>query len=494
MSIIRFVALKQSIGLADYEPDSHLAPQITRLREAAKEYMARDHRTIFIVNSTEHGGGVAEMLPSQIGLMRDLGMDVEWVVIEPQEPAFFDLTKRLHNAIHGGHRPQVTASERALYERVSKDAADELAKRVAPNDLLIIHDPQPAGMGALIKEKLGVRAIWRCHIGHDETTPATIDAWDFLRPAVSKYDWAVFSVPEYVPEFLQDRAVVIPPAIDPLSEKNEELSVHQLVNMLSSAALLVPTQPMLEPPFPIPAKRLTSDGTFVPAVQVGDPGLISRPVITQVSRWDRLKGWAPLLDAFVALKRHQPHPNPYERRRLELSRLVLAGPDPAAIADDPEGKAVLEELCAKWLALPADLQQHIVLLSLPMDSRQRNAHIVNALQRCSTIVVQNSLREGFGLTVTEAMNKACCVVSTHAAGIRAQIEEGVHGRLVRDPNDPEEIARILRDTLTDPMQRNLLGRNACRRVGDHYLTPSQLRLWLRLLSETFGAVRVLEDS
>ena len=490
--MIRFVELQTKLGLADYEPDSHLAPQVQLLRDAAQSLLARDGHKIFVVNSTEHGGGVAEMLPSQLGLMRDLGIDAQWVVIEPKELAFFDLTKRLHNAIHGGRPPEVTAEERALYNRVSQDAANALLPHVAPHDVLIIHDPQPAGMGALLKDKLGMKAIWRCHIGHDEVTPATNDSWDFLRPYVGKYDRTVFSVPEYVPEFLKDRAVVIPPAIDPLSHKNRELSVHHLVNMLASAALLPSTQPTLEAPFPTPVKRLASDGSFVPAITAGDVGLVSRPTITQISRWDRLKGWAPLLDAFVALKQESlSHLNARERRRRELLRLVLAGPDPAAIADDPEGKAVLDELSGKWMELPANLQQDVALLSLPMDSRKRNALAVNAIQRCSSIVVQNSLREGFGLTVTEAMNKACCVVGSRATGIRSQIEDGVHGRLVDDPENVDELASVLGDMIARPMERNLLGRNARRRVGENYLTPSQLRLWLRLLDELFGAVRVL---
>jgi trehalose synthase len=492
--VLRFVDIHRHLHLDGYGADLHLRPSVEALRSTAAQMPGLQGRTVYAVSSTAKGGGVAEMLPSQIGLLRDLGIDAQWIVIEPQEPAFFALTKRLHNAIHGGAPPRISEADRDLYARVSRDAADALAQHVTERDLLLVHDPQPAGAGALLQQRLGVRAVWRCHIGLDEQTDATRQAWEFLRPWLEPYARCVFSVAEYAPELARGRAVVIPPGIDPLSHKNRELSVHKLAGILENAGLVRSQQPMLYPPFDEPARRLGADGRFHAAGAMPDMGLLFRPIVTQISRWDRLKGFGPLLEGFVRLKRAgaaAAEPK-RARRRLELARLVLAGPDPDSIADDPEGRAVLEELKEHWLSLDPEMQSDVALLSLPMGSLKHNALIVNALQRCSTVVVQNSLREGFGLTATEAMNKGLCVIATRAAGLRAQIEHGVHGWLIDDPEDPDEISDRLRAALADPMMRISLGRNARRRVGERYLIPAQLEAWLLLLQELLGGVRRMD--
>ncbi|MGD8859087.1 MAG: glycosyltransferase [Myxococcales bacterium] len=492
--MLRFVDIHRHLHLDAYAADLHLQPSVEALRATAAEMPGLQGRTVYAISSTAKGGGVAEMLPSQIGLLRDLGIDAHWIVIEPAEPAFFELTKRLHNAIHGGARPAITAEDRELYARVSRDAAAALAQHVTERDLLLVHDPQPAGAGSLVQQRTGAQAVWRCHIGLDEQTDATRDAWEFLRPWLEPYDRCVFSVAEYAPEFTRGRAVVIPPGIDPLSHKNRELSVHKLTGILQNAGLVRSEHPVLYPPFDEPARRLGRDGSFHPAHELPDVGLLFRPIVTQVSRWDRLKGFGPLLEGFVRLKREGATAAESNRagRRLQLTRLVLAGPDPESIADDPEGKAVLEELKRRWLELDSGLQEEVALLSLPMGSLKHNALIVNALQRCSTIVVQNSLREGFGLTVTEAMNKGLFVIGTHAAGLRAQIEHGVNGWLTDDPEEPDEIRDRLRAALGDPMLRINLGRNARRRVGERFLSPVQLRAWLLLLQELLGGVRRMD--
>jgi trehalose synthase len=168
---------------------------------------------------------------------------------------------------------------------------------------------------------------------------------------------------------------------------------------------------------------------------------------------------------------------------------MLAGPDPAAVADDPEGQEVLAELIERYRALPSELQEDIAVLSLPMTSRRENELMVNALQRCSSIVVQNSLREGFGLTVTEAMWKQAAVVGSRACGIRQQIRDDVEGRLIPDPGDPETIAELLDLTLEDFAGRTQLGRNAQRRVHDEFLIFSQVRRWLEVLCDQAGEIR-----
>jgi len=197
-----------------------------------------------------------------------------------------------------------------------------------------------------------------------------------------------------------------------------------------------------------------------------------------------------LLEGFVRLKQSLDHSKPdrsaRHRRQLELARLVLAGPDPASIQDDPEGNEVLADLCAAYRSIPPGLQQDVALTWLPMASRKENALMVNALQRCSTVAVQNSLREGFGLTATEAMWKGVCVVGTRACGLRQQIRSGIDGILIQDPQDPGEIARRLDDILQDVRKRDYMAQNGQQRVHQEFLIFTQVRRWLEVLAEQAG--------
>jgi trehalose synthase len=345
----------------------------------------------------------------------------------------------------------------------------------------------------MLKEELGLRIIWRCHIGHDEHLPTTRAAWRFLKPYAEVYDRTVFSAPEYIPDYLAGRATIIHPGLDPFSHKNRGLSPHKLVGILCNAGLKSEHHPVLTEPFSHQARRLQPDGSFGPAVDPEEIGLLYRPIVTQVSRWDRLKGLRPLLEGFVRLKRwmHDPSRNwsPRRRRRVEIVRLILAGPDPASVQDDPEGQGVLEDLSADYCALPPEIQRDVALLTLPMNSRKENALMVNALQRCSTIIVQNSIREGFGLTATEAMWKRVPVLATRASGLRQQIRSGIDGILTQDATDPDEIARRLDDVLRDLPKRDLLARSAQRRVHDEFLIFTQLCEWLRVLTTAACAPR-----
>jgi trehalose synthase len=476
------------LSLDDYAAVGHLAPAVDALRAAAERAVPRlAGRTIWHLNSTARGGGVAELLPPQIKLLRDLGVDTRWLVMETSRPEFFALTKRIHNMIHGAVQQEFTAQDRALYEEVSRANAEALLRHVSPDDVLLVHDPQPLGTGARVKRRHpGLRALWRCHIGLEEDLPVTRAAWDFLRPYASVYDRVVFSVRDYIPTFLAERSSVIHPSVDPLTHKNRELSLHKLVGVLSDAGLTEPHWPLVAPPWPDGAQRLQADGTWGPATSPEDIGLLARPIITQVSRWDRLKGFEPLMRAFRALKLglvSRPASHVRHRRRLELVRLVLAGPDPASIQDDPEGLVVLKSLRNAYVALEPDVREDLALLALPMASRKENALMVNALQSSSDIVAQNSLREGFGLTVTEAMWKRKPVLgSARACGIRLQVRDGVDGMLVADPEDSEEIAEALHRMLADEDQLETWGNNAQRRVYDEFLIFGELRRWLELLA------------
>ncbi|MGD9512150.1 MAG: glycosyltransferase, partial [Geminicoccaceae bacterium] len=237
------------------------------------------------------------------------------------------------------------------------------------------------------------------------------------------------------------------------------------------------------PPFPQPALRLQEDGGFAPATFPEDLELLFRPTVVQVSRWDRLKGFAPLLRAFARLKAAADREaEERHRRRLAVTRLVLAGPDPGGVADDPEAEAVLAELAGLWRALPGEIRRDVALLKLPMASRKENALMVNALQRCASVVVQNSLREGFGLTVAEAMWKARPVLGSAADGILAQLRDGQEGRIARDPEDHEGLADLLSDMLRRSKERDNWGRNGQLRVTREFLAFAETRRWLEELA------------
>lgn len=486
--MIRLVEPRHHVSLDDYDRVGQLAVAVAvaDLRQEARSLVpALAGRRVWMVNSAARGGGVAELLPSLLRLLRDLGVDANWLVMEPSQPEFFPLTKRLHNLIHDQGDPELGPAERKLYHQVSAEAAEKIGAHVGPADVLVTHDPQPLGAGALVRRQQDITAIWRCHIGLDHRTPRTSAAWRFLQPYANGYDHAVFSVPEYIPSYLSGRTTIIHPGIDPLSHKNRDLTIHKLVGILVDGGLTPAYGPVLAPPFAYQAQRLQSDGSWAPAVEPDDIGLLFRPIITQVSRWDRLKGFLPLMAGVAALKREAARRTdlpPRGQRALETVRLVLAGPDLDGVPDDPEGAQVLGEIAEAYLRLAPELQDAIAVVRLPMASAKENALLVNALQRCSDIVVQNSLQEGFGLTVTEAMWKAVTVVGTRAAGLRQQIRSGVDGCLINDPTDPDEIARTLFDLLLDPHRREAMGSAAQRRVYDEFLVLTQVRRWLEVIT------------
>jgi len=483
-------------SLATYANDPRFASLVTELRSEAEQALPRVRGTVWMVNSTATGGGVAEMLPGLVTLLRELGFKVNWAVIGSERPEFFQLTKRIHNLLHGQVEAGInlTSDDARLLEQVGQANADELAPHLGPEDLLVVHDPQPLGLGKALARRPGLPTIWRCHVGLDERNAATRAVWRFLEPLLATYTTAAFSAPEYIPSFLAGRASVLHPGIDPFSHKNRHLTVSKLVGILVNAGVQAAHEPVVTPGFPVPVKRLMPDGSLAAP---GEMGLLFRPIVLQVSRWDRLKGWRPLLDGFLRLKaqaragQQVAELSPRNRNRLDLARLVLAGPDPASVADDPEGMAVFRELREVFLALPPVDQADVALLVLPMDSRKRNALIVNALQRCASVVVQNSLREGFGLTVTEAMWKQHAVLGTQAVGIRTQLRDQIDGLLTQDPNDADEIAGHLRALLTSPKARYDMGSRAHRRVHERFLIFSQLshylELFLRTLSEKSGS-------
>lgn len=485
-SPLQHVRSAPSSTIDDYAAVAHLAGAVNEMKLEAEGLAARlTDRTIWMVSSTARGGGVAEMLPAIVSLLRDLGFRVEWVVIGGADASFFELTKRIHNLIHGAGDPDLTAEDRRLYEEVNRANAAALRELVRPGDIVVIHDPQPLPIAHYLRD-IELVTVWRCHIGLDTETVATRAAWSFLAPYLEAYDGSVFSAPEYIPGRLARRATVIFPGIDPLAHKNRELSLRESIEVMCNGGLIPCPGPTVGERYPSLAQRVLPDGTWAPAAVSENIGLLTRPIVTQVSRWDRLKGFLPLMEGFAALKRSihdgERTGDPPHQRRLELARLVLAGPDPTAIQDDPEARDVLDELRSAYTALPPAIREDIAILLLPMHSLEENALMVNALQRASTIVAQNSLREGFGLTIAEAMWKRVPVLSNaRACGPRQQVRDGLDGRLVADPANPLELRLALSDMLADPVRLERWGQSAQRRVHEHFLVFGQLRAWGRLL-------------
>lgn len=426
--------------------------QEERLRAAADRALAGlSGRTVWNVSSTATGGGVAEMLHTLLGYVTGAGIRTRWLVLEG-DSAFFAATKRLHNAIHGlGDVPALDDADRAAYDRVIARTAPELLDHVGPQDLVILHDPQTAGLVEPLR-RAGIAVVWRSHIGLDTTTPITDSAWEFLRPRVEGADGVVFSRGQYAPAWVPaDRLSVIPPSIDPLSAKNRPIAAEECVRLLADAGLLSgggsPSEPIVHGAPPPPPQA---------------------PLVVQVSRWDRLKDMPGVMLGFARMAPRRPD-----------AHLMLVGPAVAGVTDDPEQAQVFADCLQAWQDLPAGVQERVHLATVPTDDIDWNATIVNALQQHAAVVVQKSFAEGFGLTVTEAMWKGRPVVAGAVGGIQDQIEDGRSGLLV-DPHDREAFAAALDRVLGDEQLARSLGDGAHARVLDHYLGDRQLRQYAEL--------------
>jgi len=423
-------------------------------------------RVVWHVNSTARGGGVAEMLGPLIGYSREAGVDARWMVVEGT-PAFFVITKRMHNMLHAGPGDggPLGSAERAVYEDVLDDNAVELSAVVRAGDVVVLHDPQTAGLIPVMR-RLGARVVWRCHIGHDDLAhPDVVRAWAFLEPYVRRAEVVVFSRRAYVPAFCaSSRVAVITPSIDPFSPKNQDITPEVTRAILCHAGLIEGGPDLAAPTF------VRDDGgpgrvdRGAEILHVGRPPRWDTPVVVQVSRWDRLKDHLGVMEGFARLSEAD----------AGGARLVLAGPSVTGVADDPDGPAVLGELIRAWRALPHQTRRRVQLASLPVVDAQENAAIVNALQRHATVVVQKSLQEGFGLTVAEAMWKGRPVLASAVGGIVDQIDDGRDGVLLADPTDPDAFAAALGTLLGDPERASVLGAAGHDRVRDRLLTIRQL--------------------
>ena len=457
-------------------PLARFAPLIGRERYAALLEMAALAREdlagakLWNVNSTAAGGGVAEMLRVLVGYSLDAGVDVRWHVISG-DPQFFATTKRIHNQLHGFPGDgELGQSDADHYRHLTDEFGAEFAQLVRPDDVVLLHDPQTAGMASRLAAT-GAHVVWRCHVGTDESNAWTDAAWAFLRPHLEHCEAYIFSRPSYAPAWLPPNSVVvIPPSIDPFSMKNEELSRDQVTAVLQAAGVLRPNRG--------PVQLSDAQGRLHTisrrATVVGEGGAIdpSVPLVVQVSRWDRLKDMGGVMAGFVD----------GVAGTIEDAHLALVGPAVAAVSDDPEGAQVLAECQAAWEALAPVDRRRVSLVTLPMDDLDENAVMVNAVQRHATVVVQKSLAEGFGLTVAEAMWKARAVVASGIGGITDQIAPGT-GILLDDPTDLEAFAVALSSLLADPDEIARLGAAARSRVLADFVGDQHLAAYARLIQQ-----------
>jgi trehalose synthase len=433
-------------------------------------------RRVWHVNSTEEGGGVAEMLHFLLGYLAGAGIDTRWAVLEGTGD-FFTVTKRLHHRLHGrpGDGHDVDQVARGLYEQTLKETVAELRRQVSPGDVVFLHDPQAAGLAPELKQ-LGATVVWSCHVGIDQPNDLARSAWEFLRPYVRAADAYVFSRPTYCWEGLdRGRMAVIAPCIDAFAPKNQPMAPPTVRAILQAAGILD-----------------ARDGGHAAALfrhLDGSPGRVlgraemiqdepipsEVPIVLQVSRWDPLKDPLGVVQGFIG---HVPD-------RLG-AHLVLAGPATGSVSDDPESEEVLQEVRRAVAALPTRVRARLHLACLPMDDLEENGAMVNALQRHADVIVQKSLAEGFGLTVAEAMWKARPVLASRVGGIQDQITHDRSGLLLDDPSDLAAFGRATATLLEDHEQAARLGREAHRRVRQDYLAPRRLTQELDLIQRLTG--------
>lgn len=375
--------------------------ELQRSCDALRETIGR--RCIWHINSTAFGGGVAEMLPHHVCLQRELGIDVRWLVFKPKQAAFFRFTKALHNALHG---VSTTDMDELLpgYLATSNEAAAELEKIIGPHDMLIVHDPQPLAAAAAFLRSRPHPAIWRCHIGYPGRTPTVDDARRCLAEHLQPFQRIVLSDPAYA--FDSAHPVdIIQPSISPFSSKNRCYA---------------------DPADPALAAAVSFKGYAqepAPSLQV----LLDSRYFLHVSRWDGLKGIDRLIAAFDRFARNAGD----DARDI---RLVIAGPDPTAVVDDPEDRAYFDRYARVCARLSAQVRRRVHLACVSTEDVDANAEIIGRLQQNAYAVFQLSRQEGFGLTTTEALFRGKPVVVSAACGLKRQVIDGVNGIVLDEPD------------------------------------------------------------
>ncbi len=448
------------------------AERHAHLVEAASQFRRQiGGRTLWNISSTAVGGGVAEMLQVLLGYVEDAGIASRWMVITG-DSEFFVITKRLHNQIHG--QPAggpLTAEEIEHYEHMLAANGAELLEMVRPGDLVLLHDPQTAGLAECLT-RAGALVSWRCHIGVDWENEATDGAWNVLRPYLAHARSFVFSRREYVPAWIPaEKVAIIPPSIDPFSPKNQYLDGDTVQGILARIGVLDGATPGE------PAGYVGRDG---------NPGLVTRkaeitadglpgpgdPLVIQVSRWDQLKDMPGVMHGFAE------YVAPADRGFLLLVGPAVSG---SGVTDDPEGAAVFADCLLQWRELPPAVRSRVLLVALPLDDPDENGAMVNALQRHASVIAQKSLAEGFGLTVAEGMWKGRPVVGSAVGGIIDQIPAGT-GVLLSDPRDLEEFGNAVRLLLDDHEAAARMGTAAQAFISQNYVGDLHLIRYERLFS------------
>jgi trehalose synthase len=338
---------------------------------------------------------------------------------------------------------------------------------VRVGDVVFLHDPQTAGMVSRL-HATGAAVIWRCHVGVDRPNEVVHRAWDFLRPYLTDADALVFSRAAFVWEGLEGRRTwIMPPTIDAFSPKNQEMAAQTVEAVLETIGLTADgssAAPTFQRSDGTPA-RVDRRASIVQEA----PLPTNNPVLTQVSRWDRLKDPLGVLRCFA------------ENLSSRDAHLVIAGPDVDAVDDDPEGAEVLADVRDANANLGPQARGRVHLVSLPMDDLEENAAMVNAIQRRADVVLQKSIAEGFGLTVAEAMWKARPIVASAVGGIADQIVSGEHGLLVDEPRDLQAFGAAVETLLRDGGEAERLGGNARARATAEFLGDRHLEQYGRLL-------------
>jgi trehalose synthase len=378
--------------------------------DAAERIMRKAQRLrgmhVLHVSSTFYGGGVAELLSSETLLARSLGIRADWRLIQGS-PDFFSVTKKIHNALQGAEM-NLTDLKKEIYDTVVLQNAMRMDLNA---DFVIVHDPQPLPL--IAHERHACPWVWRCHV---DLSHPNAEIWEYLRTFVEQYDAVVLSLPEYARE-LDTPQVFIMPALDPFSIKNAEMSKAEVKDRLEH--------------YHIPDDK---------------------PIVAQVSRFDRWKDPEGVVEAFQIA------------RKKTDATLVLLG---NVAADDPEGQEVFESL----LKHKSD-RIHILTVE--------DSALVNAVQRHAAVVLQKSVREGFGLTATEAMWKGTAVVAGRCGGLKHQVEDGVSGFLV---GSVEEAAERIVQLLKDEELRKRVGAEGQKAVRRRFLLTRKIEQYLDL----FGA-------
>jgi len=396
------IHLQSKSRLKDYEPVVGRS-SLEELKMLAAKFSGK---IVQIINSTFVGGGVSEILEHMVPLLNQLGVDARWNVISGGEE-FFEVTKKFHNALHG-NREKISSQDFALFSEVTQRNLNEMSFY---GDIIFIHDPQPVGLIAQ-KKNIGKKWLWRCHI--DVSNPDK-KVWKFLRSFIVDYDAAVFSAPNFA-QHLPIRQFLITPSIDPLSDKNKELDSGTINSVLAKYSLIS-----------------------------------NKPMIVQISRFDRLKDPLGVIEAFKMV-----------RKGIDC-QLVLAG---GTATDDPECTEVYSEVKKQ-----AEGNTDIHILLVPPESDIE----INALQRAAAIIIQKSLKEGFGLTISEALWKSKPVVASAVGGIPLQVKNKFTGLLCYTV---EGAAYALKQLLSNPEYANRLGQNGREHVKQNFLITGHLKNYL----------------